>query len=60
MGAPYAVKLDPDAARHYAEKGATILLLDVPEQTHVAFDHQVMPDRCFILDFSAARRHLRS
>ncbi len=41
MGAPYTVNLDQHAARHYADKGATILLLDVPEQTHVAFDHQV-------------------
>lgn len=41
MGAPYTVNLDQHAARHYADKGATILLLDVPEQTHIAFDHQV-------------------
>jgi len=41
MDAPYTVNIDQQAARHYADKGATILLLDVPEQTHVAFDHQV-------------------
>lgn len=40
MDIPYTVNIDQQAARHYADKGATILLLDVPEQTHVAFDHQ--------------------
>lgn len=48
MTAPYSVNIDGDAARQYTEKGATILLLDVPEQTHVAFDHQVRP-RVFLL-----------
>lgn len=41
MGVPYNVNLDQNTARHYADKGAIILLLEVPEQTHVAFDHQV-------------------
>lgn len=41
MAAAYAVELDQQAARHYADTGATILLLDVPEATHIAFDHQV-------------------
>ena len=40
MEAPYTVNIDQQAARHYADKGATFLLLDVPEQTHIAFDHQ--------------------
>ena len=43
MSAPYSVSLDQSEAREYVEKGATILLLDVPEQTHVAFDQQVCP-----------------
>ena len=41
MSAPYTVNIDQQAARHYTDKGAMILLLEVPEQTHVAFDHQV-------------------
>ena len=41
MSAPYSINIDQNAARHYADKGATILLLDVPLHTHVAFDHQV-------------------
>ena len=41
MSAPYSVNIDQSAARYYADKGATILLLDVPLHTHVAFDHQV-------------------
>lgn len=41
MSTPYSVRIDQNAARHFADKGATILLLDVPPQTHVAIDHQV-------------------
>ena len=40
MAAAYAVELDSHTARHYADKGATVLFLDVPEATHIAFDHQ--------------------
>lgn len=39
--APYSVQLDPDVARRFAEKGATVLLLDVPEHTVVGIDQQV-------------------
>ena len=41
MAAAYAVELDQHSARHYADKGAAVLLLNVPEATHIAFDHQV-------------------
>lgn len=55
MSAAYSVKLDQETARYYADKGATILLLEVPEATHVAFDHQV---RCLEhAVFGCANRH---
>jgi hypothetical protein len=38
--APYSVRLDPDVARRYAETGAALLLLDVPQHTVVGIDQQ--------------------
>ncbi|KAI3424879.1 hypothetical protein D9Q98_008263 [Chlorella vulgaris] len=38
--APYTVKLDADSARELAQRGGTILLLDVPENTAVGVDQQ--------------------
>lgn len=40
MAAPYQVRLDPENARELATRGATIVLLDVPEGTAVGIDHQ--------------------
>ena len=53
MSAPYSVNIDQNAARHYADKGATILLLDIPLHTHVAFDHQV----CCYISFAQSFLH---
>jgi hypothetical protein len=39
--APYAVSLEPDAARRLAVHGATLLLLDVPLGMPVGIDQQV-------------------
>jgi hypothetical protein len=39
--APYTVKLDAESARELAQRGGTILLLDVPENTAVGVDQQV-------------------
>ena len=39
--APYTVHLDPDTAKELARKGATLLILDVPEATAIGLDHQV-------------------
>jgi hypothetical protein len=41
MAAPYNVRLDPNEARHFAEHGGTLLLLDVPEGTSFGIDQQV-------------------
>ena len=38
---PYTVRLDADSARELAQRGGTILLLDVPENTAVGVDQQV-------------------
>ena len=38
---PYTVRLDAETAREMAVKGATILLLDIPEGTVVGIDQQV-------------------
>ena len=39
--APYTMKLDAESARELAQRGGTILLLDVPENTAVGVDQQV-------------------
>lgn len=41
MSGPYQVKLDPEHARELASRGATLVLLDVPEGTAVGVDHHV-------------------
>mmetsp|Transcript_39536 Transcript_39536/g.112109 ORF Transcript_39536/g.112109 Transcript_39536/m.112109 type:complete len:435 (-) Transcript_39536:116-1420(-) len=38
---PYSVEMDPDKAREFVQKGATLLLLDVPPGTAVSIDHQM-------------------
>jgi hypothetical protein len=38
-GSP-SLHLDPDTARELVAKGATIILLDVPEGTVIGIDHQ--------------------
>lgn len=35
------MQIDPDKARELAQRGATVLLLDVPAGTRVGLDHQV-------------------
>ena len=64
MSAPYTVNIDQNAARHYADKGATILLLNVPLHTHVAFDHQVRwrasSARSFLREADSDIDHLQS
>ena len=40
-GSPYTVRLDAESARELAQRGGTILLLDVPESTAVGVDQQV-------------------
>lgn len=37
----YSVRLDANSAKELFERGATILMLDVPEGTAVGFDHKV-------------------
>ncbi|PRW45575.1 AAR2-like protein [Chlorella sorokiniana] len=37
---PYTVRLDAESARELAQRGGTILLLDVPEQTAIGIDQQ--------------------
>ena len=44
--APYSVELDGDTARRFAETGATLLLLGVPEHTVVGIDQQVRTFAC--------------
>ena len=41
MSQPYKVKLDATTARELAIKGATLVLLDVPEGTVIGMDQQV-------------------
>ena len=64
MSIPYTVNIDQNTARHYADKGATILLLDVPLHTHVAFDHQVCClaffARSFLREADSDTGHLQS
>ncbi|KAK9829455.1 hypothetical protein WJX72_005966 [[Myrmecia] bisecta] len=38
--APYAVELDQDTAKELVRQGGTLLLLDVPEGTHLGIDQQ--------------------
>jgi hypothetical protein len=61
--APYTVRLDAESARELAQRGGTILLLDVPENTAIGVDHQVnvvqraaLPQRviCFLLAAATA------
>ena len=40
MAAPYEVRLDPNTAREFAERGGAILMLDVPAGTSMSVDHQ--------------------
>lgn len=40
MSAPYTVRLDQEAARELAQRGATLLLLGVPEGAAVGIDQQ--------------------
>jgi hypothetical protein len=35
------MQISPDKARELAQRGASILLLDLPEGTRVGLDHQV-------------------
>jgi hypothetical protein len=41
MAPPYTVQLDPDTAKELVRKGATLLILGVPEATAIGLDHQV-------------------
>ena len=41
-----AMQISPDKARELAQRGASILLLDVPEGTRVGLDHQVGAAPC--------------
>lgn len=43
MATPYTVKLDAESARELAQRGGTIVLLGVPENTAVGVDQQVGP-----------------
>lgn len=37
---PYSVNIDQDLAKQFVEHGATLLLLDVPQGTHIGLDQQ--------------------
>jgi hypothetical protein len=41
MTQPYTLKVDNNTARELATKGATLVLLDVPEGTVIGMDQQV-------------------
>ena len=44
--APYTVRLDAESARELAQRGGTILLLDVPEHTAIGIDQQARAGAC--------------
>ena len=39
----YQVNLDPEQAKHLAQQGATLLLLNVPQGTVLGVDQQASP-----------------
>jgi hypothetical protein len=42
MAQPYTLKVDNNTARELATKGASLVLLDVPEATVIGIDQQVI------------------